>query len=193
MLPNASSAHLWNGATMPDTLTGAMTDISDCQVYLFRLARCWDTPAKFPAISIEWSKRLRRALGRAYPERQLIRLSELLKTPEYEHLFHEVLCHEAAHIAVFETYGKGATSHGPEWQELVRLAGFEPRLSHSVDSARSQEENHVLYEHICPICHTRRLARRPQLKWRCVACQNAGLDGEMAIRSRPKYLESSDA
>ena len=170
------------------------TDFLEHKQLIRRWSKCWRVPKLSHEISLEWSKRLRCSLGRAYPERRLIRLSELLKNPEYEHLLNEVLCHEAAHIAAYEIYGKQAKCHGLEWQELVRLAGFEPESCYKVDSIRRpRDEDRVLYEHVCTVCHASRLARRRQPQWRCVACQNAGLDGALVIRSVPKNLESLDA
>ena len=37
-----------------------------------------------------------------------------------------ILCHEYAHAAAVLRFGPGVRSHGPEWRQLVRAAGFEP-------------------------------------------------------------------
>ncbi len=84
-------------------------------------------------------------------------------------------------------------SHGPAWQELVRLAGHEPRRCLTIESVVERPAPDLgRYEHICPICHVRRFAKRPQPRWRCVACQNAGLEGKLIIQSRPKTREAVD-
>jgi len=70
-----------------------------------RWTRRWGAPALAREIACQWSPRLRRSLGRAYPERKLIRLSRLLQEPQYASLFEEVLCHEVAHIAAFHLHG----------------------------------------------------------------------------------------
>lgn len=83
-------------------------ELRRCPQLIRRWARKWHVSALAGNITCEWSSRLRRSLGRAYPERDLVRLSELLKEPPYEQLFDEVLCHELAHVAVFHLHGKAA-------------------------------------------------------------------------------------
>ncbi|MCA9087253.1 MAG: SprT-like domain-containing protein [Planctomycetaceae bacterium] len=135
-----------------------------------------------------------RSLGRAYPQRMLVRLSLLLKEPLYSSLFEEVLCHEVAHLVVFQLHGRAATCHGPEWQRLLQLAGFEPRRSYITDAPPAKRDRaFVCYDHVCRICQTKRTARRPMRNWRCIACQNAGLDGKLIIQSRPVNRKVSNA
>jgi predicted SprT family Zn-dependent metalloprotease len=123
-----------------------------------------------------------------------VRLHLLLKEAQYAALFDEVLCHEAAHIVAFLIHGNRAESHGPEWENLVRLAGYEPRRCYRTDSVPKQKKlESVRYDHVCPICQAKRTAKRPQPHWRCVACQDAGLEGELIIRSHPKTRETVDA
>ena len=43
-------------------------------------------------------------------------------------LLQEVVCHEFAHAAVDERYGRRGRPHGREWRSLMRLAGREPRV-----------------------------------------------------------------
>ena len=187
----------WIAPLMPGTLMATMNGsdpIFRCPKLLRRLARSWDAPELAGEIICEWSTRLRCALGRAYPERNLIRFSLLLKDAKYAPYFDEVVCHEAAHLAVFLIYGSKAASHGPEWEELVRRAGYDPRVSHETDSlANAPNDACVRYEHVCPVCQTKRTANHPQPKWRCVACQNAGLVGALVIQSRPQSTEVLDA
>ncbi len=38
-----------------------------------------------------------------------------------------------------------------------------------------------MWEHQCPVCRLRRLARRPVPQWRCAACREAGLEGELVV------------
>jgi predicted SprT family Zn-dependent metalloprotease len=158
-----------------------------------RWTRRWGVPALAREVVCQWSPRLRRSLGRAYPERKLIRLSRLLQEPQYVSLFEEVLCHEAAHVAAFHLHGSRVADHGPAWEELVRIAGHEPRRCCETDSLPPrQEQDSVRYVHICPVCHATRTAKRPQPRWRCVACQIAGLDGKLIIQSRPMRREAVD-
>ncbi|MGE0758260.1 MAG: SprT-like domain-containing protein [Pirellulaceae bacterium] len=169
-------------------------DLSRSSKLIRRWARSWNALTLADQITCQWSPRLRRSLGRAYPQRKLIRLSLLLQEPRYASLFDEVLCHEAAHIVAYHAHGCRVADHGPAWQELVRLAGYEPRRCLEADSlpTTEQEPESVRYVHICPVCQATRTARSPQPQWRCVACQNAGLEGELLIQSRPLTRESLD-
>ena len=188
-------ARLWIDHVLSGNLSSVMNadELSRCPKLVRRWARKWDVPELADEIRYEWSTRLRRSLGRAYPERNLIRLSSLLKDAKYAPLFDEVLCHEAAHVAVFHTFGNQAASHGPEWEHLVRIAGYEARSSHKTDSLTElQNADCIRYDHLCPICQATRTAKCPQTKWRCVACQNAGLEGALIIQSRPDPTEVLD-
>jgi ribosomal protein L37AE/L43A len=70
----------------------------------------------------------------------------------------------------------------------VRNAGYVPTVAaRSGREGQTQspcDEDHVLYEHRCPVCQTSRSARRPVGRWRCAACAEAGLDGRMVIIKR---------
>lgn len=75
-----------------------------------------------PIPKLEWSKRMRRMLGRAYMDTGIIRLSSWLA---HEQAL-DTLRHELAHIAV----GKGRHApHGPKWREWAVRLGVEPRAT----------------------------------------------------------------
>ena len=77
----------------------------------------WGTPALESTVSIHYSSRMTRSLGRCYPERGLIRIAvSLLDGPRT--ILEEALCHELAHIAVHELNGGKCRPHGPEWRPL---------------------------------------------------------------------------
>lgn len=147
--------------------------------------RAWGLPGLEARVEISYSPRLRTMLGRALPARGIVRLHPDLATAPVKRLC-EVLCHEVAHIAVFELHGGACRPHGPEWAELVRAAGYEPsarfcsRDARSVDGARPRIRHQ--YAHVCTVCHAQRLSRRPVPQWRCAACVQAGLEGRMEIR-----------
>jgi predicted SprT family Zn-dependent metalloprotease len=71
---------------------------------------------------LEWSTRMRRTLGRAYPGEHLIRLSAWLDATQA----HDTLRHELAHIAAGVQRG---APHGRRWQEWAVRLGVEPRAT----------------------------------------------------------------
>jgi hypothetical protein len=93
---------------------------------LDRWLHLWTVPELKAKSRIEWSSRLTRSLGRAFPEKRLIRIASFLSTAD-EPLLEEILCHEMAHLATRELYGLKSRPHGPEWKALMVKAGFEPR------------------------------------------------------------------
>ncbi len=90
-------------------------------------ATIWGTPGLEDRLTISFSTRMTRSLGRCQPDRAVVRLASWLREDRRE-LLHEVLCHEAAHAAVVELHGRGARPHGTEGKELMRAAGFDPRV-----------------------------------------------------------------
>ena len=140
----------------------------------------------------EWSSRLTRSLGRAYPARMLVRLSLLLQRPPYSSVFEEVLCHEVAHLAVHTLHGSQVATHGAEWKQLLKLAGYEPRRGLFIEHLADRDTIGLRYQHTCPVCQSTRMARRPPPTWRCIACRRAGLEGNLIIRSLPAKSEVRD-
>lgn len=144
-----------------------------------------------PIPSVEISSRLSRSLGRAYPERNLIRLNQILLQLA-EPVAREILCHELAHIVAFVRHGRSARPHGEEWQQLILAAGYKPRTRMPVDvppTARRARPRRlqIIWTHECPQCGTSRDARRPMRRWRCKVCWNAGKGGELRVTSRPAH------
>jgi hypothetical protein len=89
-------------------------------------AAAWGVPGLESRLSIGFSTRMSRSLGRCHPERKLIRLASWLReAPDL--LLAEVLCHEVAHVAVHELHGRDCRPHGKEWQALMRTAGYQAR------------------------------------------------------------------
>lgn len=157
-----------------------------------QLVRSWETlwgaPGLADRISFLETPRMRRTLGRCSPQRYIVRLAAGLGDAP-AHLLEETVCHEAAHVLVFERQDRATAPHGAAWKELMRLAGFTPRTRvpaltdpglHRPRRGRSD----VIYEHHCPVCHATRPAHRPMARWRCSACVRAGLGGELRITSR---------
>ncbi len=151
---------------------------------LERWLRRWGTPSLVRSLRIEWSPRLRRAFGRCYLDERLIRLTPSLLDRQ-SHLLAEILCHEAAHAAVHQLYGPAARPHGAEWEELMRLAGFEPRVRIPVavrSTPKRPATDRVVYLHRCPSCDIARKASRPMPLWRCRSCVGTRSRGRLVIR-----------
>lgn len=140
----------------------------------------WGMPDLASSVSIQFSYRLRSSLGRTLVDARRIRLHVLLANTD-EQLLDEVLCHELAHIVVYERFGREVKPHGPEWATLVRQAGFEPRLRIGVGS-EGPPMTEGRFEHRCPVCQAVRLARRSIPNLRCKSCLEAGLEGKLLIR-----------
>ena len=75
-----------------------------------------------PAPQLEWSKRMRRVLGRAYVQQNMIRLSVWLDERQVE----DTLRHELAHVGAGV---KRQAPHGARWQEWAVRLGVEPRAT----------------------------------------------------------------
>lgn len=147
-------------------------------------ARRWGTAGLEQRLRIEWSPRLRTALGRARPAEKFIRINAaLLDQPRS--LLEEVLCHEAAHVAVHELHRKRCRPHGAEWRALMMAAGFAPRVRMQLENLPAKMHPSFVYEHHCPVCQAHRTARRPVRRWRCAACLGVGLSGELVITKLP--------
>jgi len=149
----------------------------------------WTVPELEAKSRIEWSSRLTRSLGRAFPDKCLIRIASFLSTAD-EPLLEEILCHEMAHLATRELYGPRARPHGPEWKALMVQAGFEPRTRlpspNGSGPSPKRRRSRFLYVHRCPVCQISRAARRPVPRWRCAACVSSGLEGRLTItRQKP--------
>ena len=151
---------------------------------LDRWLELWGTPSLATSLRVEFSPRLRRAFGRCYQDERLIRLTPSLLDSQ-SHLLAEILCHEAAHAAVYECHGGAAKPHGREWDAMMRMAGFEPRVRIPIvvrGTPREGARDRVLYLHRCPGCDLTRHAARPMPRWRCRSCAGTRSQGRLVIR-----------
>ena len=156
-----------------------------------RWGRLWGLSDLADSVTVEFSRRLRTSLGRCRPASGLVRLAERLQDGDAG-LLEEVLCHELAHVAAFRLHGPRIRPHGPEWKALVSDAGFSPRTrlvgeAYGVPPVPPR----FLYEHRCPVCQARRVARRTVRAWRCAECLVAGLSGELTITRIPPREEAA--
>jgi predicted SprT family Zn-dependent metalloprotease len=163
------------------------------QPLLERWGDLWGVPDLPSWVTILPSARLRRSLGRCQPATGWISIRASLLDGD-PRLLEEVLCHEAAHVAARVLAGPEARPHGAEWRELVRAAGFEPRIrrvgdggdvGNADDAATSparRASGRFAYEHRCPVCQSVRYANTARTRWRCLECDDAGLEGALVIR-----------
>lgn len=151
---------------------------------LLRWEKVWGVEDFARHIKVAFSPYLKRSLGRSNVTARTIHLSETCRTLQRSYLL-EILCHEAAHVAVHAVYGKGPKPHGQEWQQFVRAAGFEPRATASFEGLDTTPPGIVkgqwLYQHHCPVCQTCRTSSRPVSRWRCAECVDLGLEGYLVI------------
>ena len=149
---------------------------------LTKWSRLWGVPDLAQGLSIAYSTRLSRSLGRCRSRTSTLLLHPVLSTLDAG-WFTEVLCHEAAHVACARLRVRSAKPHGEDWQRLMRLAGFAPRrrLEPPPGLRAPIKRPRRRYEHFCPVCQWARLAARPMPRWHCADCVAAGLSGRLAI------------
>lgn len=145
----------------------------------------WGEPDLEHALIVEQSPRMTRSIAKTYPARRVIRVSPSvpeMRVPEAR----LVMWHESAHIVVFHRYGERVRPHGDEWTSLLVSAGLPAsvRISDLMHGLPSTVESGVTSRHFvyrCPVCHAVAYARRRMPHWRCVACTENGLLGNMII------------
>jgi predicted SprT family Zn-dependent metalloprotease len=147
--------------------------------YIRSLARRWGEPM-LSGVGFMTNPKLTRSAGRWLPSRNIIQLSAAtMNSPTQSR--REVLCHEAAHAVVWARYGRKAKPHGPEWQALMRQAGFEPRASLIRCGQRTEPKTGQTFRHTCSVCQFSKRAKRRMPRWRCPECRAAGLEGALRI------------
>ena len=171
-------------------------DAATYEAWLASWSSAWDLPELPYRVRIVYSHRLQSSLGRCAPSEGLIRLNPGLLDGEPAAL-REVVCHEVAHVAIWLLHGRHARAHGPEWKELMRLAGYDARARWAEasvpEAVRERRKPAVIYVHSCPVCRAEWIARRTSTAWRCATCRGAGLDGRLTVskRAAPTASESS--
>jgi predicted SprT family Zn-dependent metalloprotease len=146
----------------------------------------WNVPGLSGLTRITFSPRLQRALGRCVPSTGRVTLTTRLRRGSRDRLL-ETLCHEVAHVAAYMLHGNTTRPHGPEWAALFRAAGFDPGTHARRRRGTPKALNRPVRDkpprftvvHSCPVCHSRRYARRRMSTWRCRSCVDAGLSGEL--------------
>lgn len=199
---NPAARPLSSGVKMRKRGKGTSDMLKNAAALIPTWFQCWGLRSLVP-VEIVVNNRLRRTRGRAIPRDGRIEIRPDLISGSRQNLL-ETLCHEAAHIAIFDTHAN-ARPHGPEWQELVRAAGFEPhvqqiaecRLTRAQAISERADRSRLggavrVFDHRCPVCQMLRTAKRPVPHWRCAECVDSGLAGELLISARTRQLRSSD-
>ena len=144
-------------------------------------AAVWCTPQLPRQVVVTFSQRMTKSLGRVRPAAGVIRLNARLQFAPCELLI-EVLCHEAAHVAVYLIHGPHAKPHGPEWRALVQRAGYQPttKLAHPLLPAprpglhwTGSPRPVVRHRYRCPICQHDYFVRRKSSRLYCNLCHSA--------------------
>jgi len=140
-------------------------------------ASSWRTPQLPGRVVVIFSRRMTKSLGRVHPKTGQVRLNCRLKKAPRKFLL-EVLCHEAAHVAVHLLHGTNAKPHGREWQELVRIAGYQPstKLGHEALMTPKVCKSPAISRHRyrCRICQCDYFVRRKSSRLHCNLCHSAG-------------------
>jgi predicted SprT family Zn-dependent metalloprotease len=147
-------------------------------------ADLWGVPALLERVRIVPAPRMTVTLAHAYPATNTIRISTRVLASGSTELIREVLCHELAHLACRMRHGQRARPHGPEWKELMRQTGYEPRVRFPHDAMAPLDlpgRRPLAYEHRCPRCGWTQLSRTTNRRWRCAACVRAGREGKLTV------------
>ena len=152
-------------------------------VAISRWARKWGVRNLVDFVTVTFSNRMRRSLGRARIRSGLITLNaDLLVASRRRQL--EVLCHEVAHIATFQLFGAGARPHGPEWRELLSAAGYKPSTRLAGIRFRhypTKTARPIRLRFHCPVCHSTYFASRTPSRLYCAECLHAGLTVKLSV------------
>ena len=118
---------MYRPARRTDPATGISRRLEKLHADFGRWCMVWGLSRLAREVDIQFADDLGMALGRCEPVSGRIVLNGVLLAPENETLLAETLCQEAAHIVAHLRYGPRIAEHGPEWQESMTKAGFQPR------------------------------------------------------------------
>lgn len=147
--------------------------------------KSWDGYGSQTRVTVDFNPRLRTKIARFLPDQKRIEVGP--KFVELRRQRGEILVHELAHAAVWSLHGAQTRPHGKEWQSLMRKAGLEPKPALRTTlplGARVPNVFTTRYVHTCPVCQMQIAARKPNRAWKCRACVDAGLDGDLVIHRK---------
>lgn len=162
--------------------------ISQLRTQAREILSVWNAEDLMANLTLEYSDRMTRSLGRCLPERSIIRLRSDLAAKDAASIRREVLAHELAHLVAHHRCSGSNAPHGATWRELITAAGYSPRLSApGLEGCRSatmpKQTPSTIYVHRCLVCGMERRSRLVVKAWKCAACVEAGLDGQLEVVS----------
>lgn len=148
--------------------------------FIRRLAEAWGAARLVAGLRVGYNPRLCRSLARVSPAAMRVSLHRSIEDASRS-VAREILAHELAHLVAAKTSRKRIRPHGDEWARLMESAGFpaRPRIPFALPDSAGRTRS--VYNHVCPVCHAFRRAKRPVSKWRCTDCVANGLDGTLVI------------
>jgi|KBSMisStandDraft_5_1062788.scaffolds.fasta_scaffold368079_2 predicted SprT family Zn-dependent metalloprotease len=146
---------------------------------LASLAKLWKY-AGTARLRVVVNPRLKSTIARWLPPSDTIEISRAAESRPNSAL-REIICHEAAHVVVWNRFGRASRPHGPEWAALMRAAGVEPHATLMRCGARRHPTKTTQVRHVCTICHFSALAKRRMPQWRCPECRSIGLAGKFRM------------
>lgn len=186
MIQRCAVSTIFSRETVP--LTSRFQIPETAYRFIDSLGELWGTGPMSSRLTLKISARMIRSLGNCRPETGMIRLNRILFNQRNSEILREVLCHEAAHAAVFLLHGRNCRPHGPEWKALMKAAQYAPRRR--IPEVRihgrllSGKRRHYRYAHRCLDCGRIFLSGRTDYRWRCKRCLNLGLDGYLELVKR---------
>lgn len=124
-----------------------------------------ETPELFEKITVKYSARMTRTLGRAFYDENKIKLStKYINHPDYTEMeFIETIIHEACHLICYHIYGDSLKiktgknkirwdSHGARWKRLMVKCGVPPERLYTGKARIKRNRKNLPPKYIYAIC-----------------------------------------
>jgi SprT protein len=94
--------------------------------------------------------------GQAVFANNLVRLNPVYLAKYQDEYINSTVIHEVAHLGVHEVYqigqGRKVDGHGPEWKQMMRNLGADPKRCHTYQPDPGQGRSRQKYEYKCSNC-----------------------------------------
>jgi SprT protein len=138
----------------------------------------WGIPDLPKIVTINFSNRLKKSLGRVRPVSGVVTLNAKLSSL-HSSVILEVLCHEIAHVVAYILHGSHAKPHGPEWRALVLAAGYKPSTTMKArwlpDPGKVDAHLGMKKHYRCSVCQADYFVRRRSSHLYCESCLQNGV------------------